>query len=234
MSAPQSPKRRDPLFLSLAINVVCPSLVLSRLSGPESLGPVTALGVALAFPVCFQLWDLLARRTFSWIALFGLLNVLSTGVLTLYASDHIWFAVKETSFPLLVGLFVVASSWTDQPFVGRVLLRPEIFDLNKLEAALEGESRRTAFQKALVQSNALFSLSFGLSAVLNYVLAVRILKSPVGTPAFNAELGEMTALSFPVITLPATLMVALSMFYFFRRISTLTGRPISDLMASAK
>lgn len=45
-TAPQ----REPLLLNLGLNIVAPSLVLTKLSAPDALGPVAALLVALAFP----------------------------------------------------------------------------------------------------------------------------------------------------------------------------------------
>jgi hypothetical protein len=230
--SPPKPRRKDNLLLSLAINIVAPSLVLSRLSGPEMLGPVGALGVALAFPVGFQIWDLTIKKEFSWIALFGLLNVLSTGLLTLYAQDHLWFAVKETAFPLLVGIFVLVSSWVDKPFIERIFFRPEIFDIDKLEAALASSNQQKGFRQVLVRGNGIFAVSFGVSAILNYGLAVYTLKSPVGSTEFNVELGKMTALSFPVITLPASIIVLLATFYLFRSVARLTGRPASEFLAA--
>ena len=226
------PAKRDNLFQSLLVNVVVPSLVLGRLSTPEYLGPVNALLVALAFPVGFQLWDLLYRKEFSWIALFGFLNVLATGVLTLYATNHFWFAVKETAFPLLIGTFVFFSGWVDKPFLERIFFRPEVFDLDKLRVAMSDRGCEAEFRKVVLRANEIFTASFALSAVLNYVLAVRMLQSPVGSAEFNAELGKMTALSFPVITLPAMMIILLATWYLFRKIAQLTGRPISEFLVA--
>lgn len=231
--APVSPgPKRDNLFQSLLVNVVIPSLVLGRLSTPEYLGPVKALLVALAFPIGFQLWDLLVRKEFSWIALFGFLNVLSTGALTLYASNHFWFAVKETAFPLLIGTFVFFSGVVDKPFLERIFFRPEVFDLEKLRRTLAERGEEAGFRAAVLRGNQIFTASFALSAALNYALAVTMLKSPVGSPEFNAELGKMTALSFPVITLPAMAVILVATWYLFRRIAALTGRPISEFLVA--
>ena len=51
-----------------------------------------------------------------------------------------------------------------------------------------------------------------------------------GTVAFNEQLGKMTALSFPVIALPATLVMVGNLFYLFRGITKLTGLSIEEMM----
>ena len=53
---------------------------------------------------------------------------------------------------------------------------------------------------------------------------------PAGTAAFNEELGRMTALSFPVIAVPATLVMIGAMLYLFRGIRQLTGLNLDDIL----
>ena len=71
----------------------------------------------------------------------------------------------------------------------------------------------------------IFSSSFLLSAILNFALAEYLLQSPAGTPEFNEELGKMTALSFPVIMVPCTIVLMASMWFFFSGIKKITGLP---------
>ena len=65
--------------------------------------------------------------------------------------------------------------------------------------------------------------SFLLSAVLNFGLARYLLKSPSGTPEFNAELGKMNLLSWPVIVLPSMAMTMYALWKLLRGIEALTG-----------
>jgi hypothetical protein len=48
--------------------------------------------------------------------------------------------------------------------------------------------------------------------------------------AWNEQLGKMTALSFPVIAVPATLVLVADMFYLFRGITRLTGMSVEDIL----
>jgi hypothetical protein len=61
-------------------------------------------------------------------------------------------------------------------------------------------------------------------------LAVVILTAEPGTVAFNEQLGKMTALSFPVIALPATAVLMGNLFYLFRGITKLTGINLEDIV----
>ena len=62
-----------------------------------------------------------------------------------------------------------------------------------------------------------FGWVFFLSSLLNYLLAVIILTAEPGTVAFNEQLGKMTALSFPVIALPATAVLMGNLFLSISR-----------------
>lgn len=62
------------------------------------------------------------------------------------------------------------------------------------------------------------------------MLATVVLVSPPGTEEYNAELGTMTALSFPVITLPSMAVLIGAMFYLFRSITRLTHMHWEEIM----
>jgi hypothetical protein len=75
----------------------------------------------------------------------------------------------------------------------------------------------------LINASWILAGSFFLSSILNYLLAVIILTADPGTVSFNEQLGKMTALSFPVIALPAMAVMMGNLFYLFRGIKRLTG-----------
>jgi len=82
----------------------------------------------------------------------------------------------------------------------------------------------------LVNASWLVAGSFFLSAILNYVLATVLITSQPGTVEFNEQLGKMTALSFPVIAIPAMLVLMGALFYLFSRITKLTGLTLEDVI----
>lgn len=77
----------------------------------------------------------------------------------------------------------------------------------------------------------MLAASFLVSAILNFVLAKILIQSPSGTAEFNAELGKMTALSFPVIALPSTAIMLVALWYIFGKLKKLTNLEFDDLLA---
>ena len=69
------------------------------------------------------------------------------------------------------------------------------------------------FETLLKRASVGLALTMLASAPVNFALALYILKSPPGTPEFNADLGKMHWVSFVVIVLPS--MVAM-MFIFWK------------------
>ena len=77
----------------------------------------------------------------------------------------------------------------------------------------------------------LLAASFLVSAILNFALAKILIQSPSGTAEFNAELGKMTALSFPVIALPSTIIMLVALFYIMARLKKLTHLEVEELLS---
>ena len=70
MSTERKKSRRENPLVSLAVNIVIPVIILVRFSGEDELGPVNGLLLALAFPVGYGLYDLIARGGFDPVRLF--------------------------------------------------------------------------------------------------------------------------------------------------------------------
>ena len=66
--------------------------------------------------------------------------------------------------------------------------------------------------------------------VVGYVLARWIVTSPAGTEAFNAELGRLTLLSYPVIALPSMAMTIAIVVYLAHGARKLTGLAIPEVL----
>jgi hypothetical protein len=221
-TAAQRREKAENPWLSLGINIVIPALILMKLSGEDRLGPVVGLLTALAFPLTYGIVDGLRRRRFNFISALGVVSILLTGGIGLLQLDTKWIAIKEAAVPGVIGLVVLLSMRSRYPIVRSLLYNDKIIDVPTVEAALERHGNRTHFDRRLDRASLLLAGSFFLSAVLNFVLARVIVKSPAGTVAFNEELGRMTALSYPVIALPSMAVMFLALWYLFHSISRLT------------
>jgi hypothetical protein len=144
--------------------------------------------------------------------------------------DAIYIAIKEASIPAVFGLATLLSLKTSQPLIHTFLLNESVMDTQRINQALVQHNRLQEFDKLLVNASWILAGSFFLSSVLNYLLAVVILTAEPGTVAFNEQLGKMTALSFPVIALPAMLVLTADLFYLFRGITKLTGMPLEEIV----
>ena len=227
---PAAPAKRENLVLNLVCNVALPTLVLTKLSADHWLGPVWALLTALSFPTAYGIYDFVRRRKTNLISVLGFVSVLLTGGLGLTKADRMWFAVKEASVPLLIGVFVVATSRSKKSLVREMVYNDQIFDTDRINAALIERGKTVAFERSFSNASWLIGGSFLLSAILNYALAVYFLQSEPGTPAFNAELGRMNAVSYPVIALPSMAVMLFAIWRLFTAIEAETGLNMEQLM----
>lgn len=228
-------KKTENPWLSLACNILLPAIILTKLSAPAKLGPQTALVCALAFPLLYGIYDYITRRKFSWIAAIGFLGILIKGGLGLLKINIFWFAVNEAAIPALIGIILWVSVLMGRPLVGVFLLNESVVDLEKINSAIASHNAEQTFAKHLKQATYLLILSFAVSAVLNFVLAIYLLKSPVGTEEFNQELGYMTAVSMPIILICSSSIMVVALWRLIKQIQTITGLDLDAIFhAGAK
>jgi hypothetical protein len=223
-------------FSNIFINIIIPVLILNK-GSKFGLTAVQALLIALAFPLVNGVYSLIKNKKVNFVSVLGLANISFSGILTLLALGGIWFAIKEALFPLLIGLFVFASSRTQKPFFETMFLNPTIFQLDKLNAALDSEEKKNSFHKLIVQSTQYLSASFLLSAALNFGLSLYIftpldpnLTTEQKQQILNEQLSHMTAYSMIVILVPTLIFVGFIMYNAFKKTTALTGLKMDDLM----
>jgi hypothetical protein len=224
----ESPSR-SPL-LEIAVTLLIPSLILMQFSEPEHLGAAGALVLALAFPMGWGLRELARSRRFSLFAGLGIVSLLLTGGIGLLELDAQWLAVKEAAIPAVLGLIVAGSALTRAPLVRVLLYSPLLFDTGKIDAALAARGNLPAFEARLRAATWMLAGSFAFSSAMNYGLATWIVTSPAGSAAFNEELGRLTLLSYPMIALPATLMMLAVLWYLALGVKRLAGLSLSDAL----
>ncbi|WP_043315644.1 VC0807 family protein [Microbulbifer sp. HZ11] len=221
---------KESLLGNLLLNIVIPTLILTKLSGDEWLGTKWAIVVALAFPLIYGLRDLQRSGKVNFFSALGVVSILLTGGMSLLELDAKYIAIKEAAIPGLLGVLTIASLYTRWPLVRTLIYNDRILDTGKIANRLAAKNNESAFNRTLQQASWMIAGSFFLSSTLNYILAEVLLQSPPGTAAFNEELGKMTALSFPVIALPATIILMLVLVFLFRRIGKLTGLTLEEIM----
>lgn len=226
-------------FTHILFNILIPVVILNK-GHKYGLDAKLALLIALSFPLFFSVKSLVQNKKIDFISLLGLLNVLVSGVLTLLTLEGIWFAIKEAAFPLLIGAFVFGSSFTKTPFFETLFLNPNTFNTEKVEASLNSETKKQDFKNLMKHLTKLLSISFLLSAVLNFVLAVYIF-TPLASSltqaqkqeALNEQLSQMTLYSLLVILIPSMIFLGSLIYYAMKKINKLTGLTTDDLLKSS-
>ncbi|TNC82115.1 MAG: MFS transporter [Oleiphilus sp.] len=218
------------LIIELVICVILPTIILKKLSGDDSLGPVYALILGLSLPLLFGLYHFYKERKFGFIPALGFISILLTSSIGLLELDPKYIAIKEASIPLIIGLGTILSLKTRYPLVKTFIYNDKILQIDKVDAALQESKNQQHFDRALTTATYILAGSFLLSAILNYGLAKYIVTSPSGTAAFNDELGTMNLLSYPVITIPCMIVMIIAMVYLFRQIKRLTGLELEDII----
>jgi len=217
-------------LIELAVTLIVPSLILMKLSGPEDLGAVNALLLALAFPLAWGARDLLVRRKLNLFAALGLVSILLTGGIGLLQLDTQWLAIKEAAIPGLIGLAVAVSAHTRYPLVRVLLFSPALMNVERIQQSLGQRGNGDVFETRLKAATWMLGGSFFFSAAMNYFLATWIVVSPAGTPAFNEELGRLTLLSYPMIALPSMLIMMAVLYYLARSIHELAGLKLAEAL----
>ncbi len=225
------PKKDNP-FTELLINIVIPSVILITLSKEDYLGPQWGIVVALSFPILNGLKDLVIKRKVNLFSILGVVTVALTGGMSLLQVDPKYIAIKEAAIPPgLICIIALISLKTRYPLVKTFIYNKTLLNVDKISQILEEKDNTAAFQRCLRNGTLIVAGSFFVSAVLNYTLAKIILVSPPGTEAYNAELGKMLALSFPVNGLPSMLVLGYALFYTFRKILKLTDLKLEDIIS---
>ena len=207
----------------LVVTILIPYLLLTRLGNLTDLEPRAVLLVALSFPVGYMALAMVRRREVGIAPTVGLVSVLLTGGVGLLANDPAWLAVKEAAVPGGFGLAILVSGHMRRPIVGVLIDR--VVDTDTVRAALAEREAEPRWQAFLGRATMLWATVLLIAAALNYALARLVVTSPGGTDAFNEELGRMTALSVPVVTLPMMVMMSATVWYIVRGVTRITGLP---------
>lgn len=224
------PARKESFLANLLLNIVIPAVILSKLSSEQYLGTQGAIVVALAFPLGYGIRDYFITRKINLLSALGFISILLTGGISLLQLDPQYIAIKEAAIPGLIGIATLFSVRTRYPLVKTFVYNGKLLKVEKVSEALAERGTEAAFEKVLRNTSYLIAGSFFLSSFLNYVLAKIVMVSPAGTEAFNIELGRMTALSYPVIVVPAMVVMMGSLFYLFRNIRRLTDLTLDEVI----
>jgi len=227
-------KPENPL-LNLLINILLPVIFLNK--GAKYADPKLVLLVALALPLGYGIYDYVRCGRKNFVSLLGVFNTLLTGGLAMMEVTGIWFAVKEASLPLVLGLLVLGAAWTNSPAAKVMFCNSSVLNMNLIHERLAMMNKEGAFTKLVRQTTLWLSLSFFISAFLNFVLAWNIfseiepsLQPLAREQILNEQIAQMTWMGFAVIAAPLMLFSGTLIYLFLKKVATLTELPLASIM----
>ena len=152
-----------------------------------------------------------------------------TGGIGLMQLDARWLAIKEAALPTLMGAVIAASAFTRRPLIHALVFDAALLDTARIQAALAERGQVQAFERRLQLGTLALGAVFVATGAAGYALARWLVHSPAGSEAFNQELGRMTLLGWPLITLPTMLALAGLMYWLLRGAREFSGLSMADL-----
>lgn len=215
-------------MISLVINILIPTVIMMRFAGEDQLGAINALLVALAFPFLYGCWEMAKTRKVGWVPILGLISIAISGGIGLLKLPASWIAVKEAMIPGILALAILVSGWIGRP-LARIFL-DAIIDKDRIYPILEEQNKMDDYDRRTSVATWMLAGTFVLSAVLNFILARVVVTADGGSQQYTEQIGRMTALSFPVITLPVFIALTASIFYIMSTLSKLTGLEMDEVL----
>lgn len=193
------------------------------------LNPQIALVLALTFPLGYGIVDFCHSKRCNIFSVIGFISVLLTGVIGLLKLPTEYIAIKEALLPLLLGMVVLISAFTRYPLIKVLVFNDSVMDVEKISSRVTSPEAQWTLQRLLSSGTLKISASFLLSAVLNFVLAKYLVHSETGTVEFNKELARMTVWSYPVIVLPCTIVLMVTLYQLTKQLTQLTGLSFEEI-----
>tara|TARA_Y100001970_G_scaffold244909_1_gene311510 strand:+ start:265 stop:924 length:660 start_codon:yes stop_codon:yes gene_type:complete len=215
-------------ILSGIFNVFLPAFILIKCSPDAILGPIWALIIAISLPITWGGIEYIIKKKIDPISVIGILSTLLTGVIGLLKLHSDLIAIKEAMIPLCIGIAILIS--TKRPFSVIRFIFNQTCQSFKIYRQLIKSQKLTQFKDKISKTSYIFASSFFLSAILNYILAKKILHSATGSVAFNQELGKLTALSYPVIVVPSLIITCLAFWFLIHHIKKLTQLSLDQII----
>lgn len=231
------PKKENP-FINLLANILLPVFILNKTSYfPGENKALWALGIALLFPIGYGLWDLFKNSKTNYFSILGLVNTLITGLFAIFTLSGFWFAVKEAALPACLGIGVYISSIKNKPFIKSLISSSGMFDMDLIEAKSSELSAEKYLHESFLKANSLFSISFFISAFLNFVLAIYIFKPMTASLSaseqaitLNQQISQMTWAGMLVISVPMVFFLGFTFYRLLKDLERTTGLTQEEIL----
>ena len=230
-------------LLNIFVNVLLPIVALSQLSKSGDkfwhIGPEFGMTVAVAFPFIYGILFFLKNKKFNFYSILGIASVLLTGFITIHVRNDdgsvkenadLLFAIKEAAIPLMLGAAMLYSHKTKNPLIDVFFLNPDIFDISKIEETAKEKNTFNDYLAFRLKLTWMFASSFLLSSVLNFILAMYLLKDANDKESYNLAVGKVMGYGYLVIGIPLMMIMIACLLYLMKTISRITGLTREEFM----
>ncbi len=242
MSTKQNSTHQENPLIVLLCNIVLPVYILNQ--GAKHFGehgPLIALLLALSAPLGYGIYDYRRRHKANFVSIVGLVNVSITGSFALLHLEGGWFWLKEAFFPFLIGAAIALVNRYGQPFLLSLFWNENLFQVSNISARLAERNSEAALNPLFKKASNLFSASFFLSGVGNFILATKIflpidptLNATDHAQTLNTQIAKMTGQGYLMIALPMMIFMGFVLWYLIKGLRTLTGFTTEELLAADK
>ena len=222
MSKAPKQLKRSSSTIQILLTFVVPLVILLRFSKQSQLGATNAMLLALAFPVAYELYNVVvSHKKPSMLSLLSIGGILVTGLISLLGLSEGWLAVRR-SVPYLFGsLVILISIWIKHPLLQAALSR--ILDMERIRDAAKHAKKTTELIKIVDRAAYMLSALLLATTAASYVLTRVIITAPTQSEAFNQEYAKLRLLSLPAISLPLLIGTVAIVMYLLTKLEKLTG-----------
>ena len=215
------------LILQLLLNFVIPIFILTRLSGPQMLGPIKGLLLALAFPIAYELFSIYSRKKVNITSVIVIVGIMITGALGLLQVSSFWLALRRAVPYLFIAAVLIGSQLIKKPIIQKLF--DQMLDNKKIDTAAKKQGTIHKIQLLYSRVAYLAAALFLAISLTNFIVTKRVVVSPPKSTAFNQELARLRLLSILSVTVPLLAGSVLLTFYIFLRLEKLTGLTTEEL-----
>lgn len=219
-------KRPSNLILQLVLNFVLPLFVLTRLSTGSALDPTRSLMLALSFPIIYEFYNIIKNKTLSLISIFSIGGIILTASISLLELSVGWLAARRSATYIIFMTGILLADKLGYPMVDKFM--SQIFNMQKLKKSLKGDEK--ALKKIFKKHTYMVALLFGGIALINYILTLISISSPLNTPEFNQQYASLRIKSIFFITLPLLMGIIIILWQVISSLEKLTGKDIANYL----
>ena len=109
-------------------------------------------------------------------------------------------------------------------------LNPDIFDIKKIEETAKEKNTFNDYLAFRLKLTWMFASSFLLSSLLNFILAMYLLKDANDKESYNLAVGKVMGYGYLVIGIPLMIIMVGCLIYLMKTISRITGLTKEEFM----